>query len=151
MLKKILTTLFTIREPIGRLDFFKYGLSLWIIGILIFYFYMYRQNILNLISIASIQKILNLIILIFVILWILFVFISSFILVTKRFWDIIEKKTPAIICAIIFMVIAKLSKIIVPLLVIKCLLSIALIFTKGRIINKNIQQEVEENQNTGES
>jgi len=151
MLKGILTTLFTIREPLGRLDFFKYGLSLWIIGISVFYFYMYRSNILNLISIDSIQKILNLIILIFVILWILFVFISSFMLVTKRFWDIIGKRTPAIICAIIFMVIAKLGKIIVPLLVIKCLLSIALIFTKGRIINKNIQQEVEENQNTGES
>lgn len=151
MLKKILTTLFTIREPIGRLDFFKYGLSLWIIGILVFYFYMYRQNILNLIPSDSFQNILNVIILFFIILWILFVFISSFILVTKRFWDIIDKKTPAIICAIIFIVIAKLSKIIVPLLVIKCLLSVALIFTKGRIINKNIQQAVEENQNTGES
>ena len=153
MLKKILTTLFTIREPIGRLDFFKYGLSLWVIGISIFYFYMYRPNLLNLIPIDSVQKILNIIILIFVILWILFVFITSFILITKRFWDIFGKKTPAIICAIIFMIIAKLSKIIAPFLVIKGLLSIALIFTKGRTINNNIQPEkdnVEENQNTGE-
>ena len=93
MLKKILTTLFTIREPIGRLDFFKYGLSLWVIGISIFYFYMYSPNLLNLIPIDSIQKILNIIILIFVILWILFVFIASFILITKRFWDIFGKRT----------------------------------------------------------
>lgn len=52
------------------------------------------------------------------------------------------------------MIIAKLSKIIAPFLVIKGLLSIALIFTKGRTINNNIQPEkdnVGENQNTGEN
>lgn len=124
MLKKIARTLFIIDEPIGRLTYFKYCMVIFAcfflftyLGALVFPYLIY--------------------LLLFILL------IVNFVLSTKRAWDIIGKKTPAIIAIILYFVCILFSKKLVILKVIKFIFGLVLLFAKGQITSK--KQSVDDN------
>lgn len=130
MLKKIVQTLFIINEPIGRLTYFKYCMAIFACFLLFTYFGAFVPPYL-----------------IYLLLCILFT--VKFVQSTRRAWDIIGKKTPAIIVIILYFVCILFCKKIVIFKSIKCIFGLILLFAKGQITGKkqsvddNIQENVE--------
>lgn len=130
MLKKLVQTLFTINEPIGRLTYFKYCMAIFVSFLLFIY--------------------LSTLVFPYLVYFLLVIlFIVNFVISTKRAWDIIGEKTPAIMVIILYVVCILFSKKILILKVIKCILGLVLLFTKGRITSKqpsvdnNTQENIE--------
>ena len=93
----------------------------------------------------EIAPILYILVFCFAAVWILFSMIIGFILITKRFWDIIGCKNYAIIASILFLGTIVLSKIIAPIRIIKFIITLVLLFAKGK--NKeNIINDIEDKQ-----
>jgi len=117
MLKKIAQTLFIINEPIGRLTYFKYCMAVCVVFLLLSYLS------------AGISLYLFY-------LFLSLLFIICYILGVKRAWDIIGKRTPAIILMLLYAVCILFAKKIVICKAIKCIFSLVLIFAKGQITGK---------------
>lgn len=124
MLKKIAQNLFVLNEPIGRLTYFKYSMAIFVSFLLFTYLG------------ALVSPYL-----IYLLLFILFVL--SFVQSTKRAWDIIGEKFPAIIVIIFYFVCILFFKKIVIFKVIKCIFGLVLLFAKGKITSK--EQSVDNN------
>lgn len=128
MFKKIAQTLFTINEPIGRLTYFKYCLTIYLCFLLFIYLG------------ALISPYL-------VYFFLLVLFFVTFVLCTKRAWDIIGKKYPAIVVIILYFICILFYKKIVIIQVIKCIFGLVLLFAKGQITGKkpNVDNGTPEN------
>ena len=130
MLKKLVQTLFTINEPIGRLTYFKYEIAIF----LSFFLFMFLSTLVCPYLVYFLLVIC---------------FIINFVICTKRAWDIIGEKTPAIFVTILFAICILFYKKILILRVIKYIFDLVLLFTKGRITSKktsvdnNTQENIE--------
>ncbi len=132
MLKKIAQTLFVINEPIGRLTYFKYCMAIFACFLLFTYLG------------ALVSPYL-------VYLFLLILFFITFVLCTKRAWDIIGKKVPAFIVIILYFVCIIFCKKILILQGIKCIFGLVLLFAKGQITGKKQSVEVNTQENVENS
>ncbi len=138
-------TLFIIDKPMSRWPYFKICLCLFILGLLVYGIVMFLVSLIEATSPKEIASILYILFFGFAAVWVLFNIIISFVLMTKRFWDIIGNKNYAIIGTILFFATCVLSKIIAPIKVIKLIIALVLFLAKGKnkenIINKDIEEK----------
>lgn len=124
MFKKLLNTLFVINEPIGRLTYFKLGVSIIIFALLGVY-----------IGSSFVGDW-------FFVLWGILILTMCFVLYTKRAWDIFGNRAIGIVVATLFIACILLSKMFPYLKIVKFILALVLLFTKGQITGK---KQIEEN------
>ncbi len=134
-LNEFAKTLFIIDKPMSRLPYFKMNIIMVIFALLFFYSILIGTTAL---PDAEIFKVFSYASLLFLF---LFILVITIVLMAKRLWDILGKKKPAIICAfIIGLIILPLSKVYSDFKIAQFIISLVLLFTKGKK-QESIQSE----------
>lgn len=135
-------TLFIIDKPMSRLSYFKMNIIMVILVLLFSYSILLGTTVLpDVFEVFSVTS-----------LFVLFLstLIITIVLMAKRLWDILGKKKPAIICAfIICLIILPLSKVYSYFKIAQFLISLVLLFTKGKK-QESIQHEENKEENSKE-
>lgn len=126
-LEKIANTLFIIDKPMSRLPYFKINILMVIFALLFLYSILIGTTALpddEIFKVFSYGSLLFLF---------LFILVITIVLMAKRLWDILGKKKPAIICALIIgLIILPLSKVYSDFKIAQFLISLVLLFTRGK-------------------
>lgn len=126
-LEKITNTLFIIDKPMSRLPYFKINILMVIFALLFLYSILIGTTALpddEIFKVFSYGSLLFLF---------LFILVITIVLMAKRLWDILGKKKPAIICALIIgLIILPLSKVYSDFKIAQFLISLVLLFTRGK-------------------
>lgn len=126
-LEKIANTLFIIDKPMSRLPYFKINILMVIFALLFLYSILIGTTAL---PDGEIFKVFSYVSLLFLF---LFILVINIVLMAKRLWDILGKKKPAIICALIIgLIILPLSKVYSDFKIAQFLISLVLLFTRGK-------------------
>ena len=126
-LEKIANTLFIIDKPMSRLPYFKINILMVIFALLFLYSILIGTTAL---PDGEIFKVFSYGYLLFLF---LFILVINIVLMAKRLWDILGKKKPAIICALIIgLIILPLSKVYSDFKIAQFLISLVLLFTRGK-------------------
>ena len=126
-LEKIANTLFIIDKPMSRLPYFKINILMLIFALLFLYSILIGTTAL---PDGEIFKVFSYGSLLFLF---LFILVINIVLMAKRLWDILGKKKPAIICALIIgLIILPLSKVYSDFKIAQFLISLVLLFTRGK-------------------
>lgn len=121
-------TLFIIDKPMSRWSYFQFSIILWLFVLLQLFLFFICQKFFLPGSVYS--KIISYTILMFSTILELVICI---VLTSKRLWDILGKKKPAIICALIIgLIILPLSKVYSDFKIAQFLISLVLLFTRGK-------------------
>ena len=126
-LEKIANTLFIIDKPMSRLPYFKINILMVIFALLFLYSILIGTTAL---PDGEIFKVFSYGSLLFLF---LFILVINIVLMAKRLWNILGKKKPAIICALIIgLIILPLSKVYSDFKIAQFLISLVLLFTRGK-------------------
>lgn len=143
-LEKIANTLFIIDKPMSRLPYFKINILMVIFALLFFYSILIGTTALpddEIFKVFSYGSLLFLF---------LFILVINIVLMAKRLWDILGKKKPAIICALIIgLIILPLSKVYSDFKIAQFLISLVLLFTRGKK-QESIQYKENKEENSKE-
>lgn len=144
-LNEFAKTLFIIDKPMNRWSYFKFNIILGVFVVLQLYVIFICSKYFLPSSIYS--KIISSTLLISLT---IFVLVVSIVLSSKRLWDILGKKKPAIICALIIgLIIFPLSKLYSDFKIVQFLISLVLLFTRGKK-QESIQHEENKEENSKE-